>query len=199
MTDMTTIRSYFSVPLFLLLLIGSAPSASAQDWVWGRRATGAGSDAWSVATDPSGNVFAAGYTDNHDSLRLDGHVVPPHCAGCGPVQSFWVKYDNSGTVLWAGGTSDGDTRVNNIAADPFGNLIVFGQFQSPTMKIGSIVLTNTVFTWLGTRAVQYFLAKISPTGTILWATASNGSLAPVFSGLNTGTAISISGGVTTDT
>ena len=153
--------------MFIVLLSPGkyiSPDANAQGWQWGRAATGVGIDSWPVATDASGNVFGAGYVFSGGATNFGGGVtLAPSLSG---QQSAWVKYSTTGTPLWAGGTVYGSTYIDNIATDPSGNLIVFGTFSSDSMKIGSFVLRNAYGT---SGSSQYYLAKISPTGTVLWA------------------------------
>jgi len=157
------IYTYFLV-IFLFLASFSFQSVSyAQSWVWGKAANnGSLIDSWPVATDASGNVFgagvAAGGTVKFGSLSLPSGTI-------GAFQAVWVKYDPTGVVLWAGATSSGNVYIFNITTDLSGNLILFGYFTSTTMQIGSFTLTNTY----PTGYTQYYLAKIDPAGTVLWA------------------------------
>ena len=156
--------------LLLLAVLMLAPakgiqsSANAQSWQWGRAGTVTGMDSWPVATDASGNVFGAGYVYSSGISNFGGGVTL--AGSTSGQQSAWVKYNTAGTPLWAGGTVYGSTYIDNIATDPYGNLIVFGTFSSDSMKIGSFVLRNAYGT---SGSSQYYLAKISPTGTVLWA------------------------------
>ncbi|MBI3501256.1 MAG: T9SS type A sorting domain-containing protein, partial [Bacteroidetes bacterium] len=61
----------------------------------------------------------------------------------GNYDIFIVKYDASGTVLWA--TSAGGTNSDvgrSIATDANGNVLVTGYFLSPTLTFGTTTLTN---------------------------------------------------------
>lgn len=166
-----------------------ATDASGQTWLWGKGSKGVASDAWAIATDQSGNVFGAGYTYTSGADTFGSIVVPSSLFGS---QSIWAKYDGSGNVLWAGGTVSGNTTLYNIATDPAGNLIVFGAFSSSTMQIGPFTLTNA---YSGT-AWQYYLAKISPTGTVLWAICDGNTIGTYYCFLSA--CILGMGGVTTD-
>ncbi len=146
-------------------------NASAQSWSWGRGSDGAGDDAWAVATDPTGNVWGGGIKFGAGTLTFGPYTVPP--SGGTGYQAMWVKYDNTGVPLWADGTTSGNTYLNNLATDPSGNVILFGSFTSASMTIGSFTLTNIY----PAGTAQYFLAKVSPTGTVLWAVA-DGNIVP---------------------
>ena len=151
--------------LFIVLLSGIFYSSNiyGQGWVWGKGNSGGPVDSWPIAADGSGNVFGAGYTIATGYSTTFGSYTLPPSLGIGEIQTVWVKYSSAGTVLWAGATISGNTYPYNIATDPSGNLIVFGAFNTPTMQIGTFTLTKTQGPW------QYYLAKISPSGTVLWA------------------------------
>jgi hypothetical protein len=183
--------------IFLLILSPFKtllPEARAQGWSWGRTTTGAGVDSWPVVTDPSGNVYGAGLgLDGSIATVFGTHSVAPHAGGGFGYQTLWVKYDPSGNVLYADGTSAGNTWILNIATDRSGNFFVYGTFTSDTMKIGPFVLKNATPGGTGT---QYFLAKVNPTGTVLWAVNDGSGIANyVYAG---GVSILGGGGVTTD-
>ncbi len=185
-----------STYLLIALLLASPfkkliPHAAAQAWQWGRSGTGVTCDAYAVATDPSGNVFGAGWTTGGTGAMTLGSISLPGATGT--YRSMWVKYDNAGTPLWADGTISGNTNLNNIATDPSGNLIVYGAFTSPSMQIGSFTLTNI---YSSGGLAQYFLAKISPTGTVLWA-IKDGNTYPSYTTV-LGLYILTMGGVATD-
>jgi len=161
---MNFINKYITSLAVLYCCLITAQNSNAQGWQWARNATGTiGVDSWSTATDATGNIYAGGLADaggipGGDTLDF-GSGVSLSSVG----NSIWVKYSNSGTPLWAGCT---DGYLSNIAVDPSGNLILFGIFFSDTMHIGTFTLTNAY----GTAFVsQYFLAKVSPSGTVLWA------------------------------
>ena len=148
--------------LLFLTLARNAP-ISAQGWQWGRICSGAGLDAWSTATDPSGNVFVAGINTNANQPVTFGTVAVPD-AGLGSYQCVFAKYDGNGNLLWANATQNGNTNLISITTDPSGNLLVFGAFVSATVQIGHFTLTNPL-----PPDPQYFLAKIDPGGNVLWA------------------------------
>jgi len=158
--------------LFFTPLIYFSPGATAQNWRWGRAGVGANIDGWAVATDAAGNIFGAGVNFNSLPLSFGGIIVPTPPKSGVYYQSVWVKYDPSGSVLWADATISGDTYLNNITTDPSGNLIIFGSFSSHTMQIGSFTLTNTK------TGSQYFIAKVSPAGTVLWAINDGSDVMP---------------------
>ncbi len=188
---MKKLLPYFSL-IFLVICL-PLTKASAQSWLWGRNSKGGGFpffDSWQVATDGSGNVYGGGVVSASAPLTFGSATLPTYA---GSYQSFWVKYDPTGAVLWVDGTSSGNTYLHCLTTDPSGNLILFGAFTSATMKIGSFTLTNA----FSGGVSQYYLAKVSPTGTVLWAINDGRD---VYSGWMSffGTFIMSMGGVTTD-
>ncbi len=187
-------KSLYTQTVILLILSATLSThLSAQSWVWGKAGTVTGCDAFPIATDPAGNVFCAGLRlpeYGTGSIDFGSGVTSPSAPGA--YQSIWVEYNNAGTPLWAGGTLSGDTWINSVAADPSGNFIVFGSFNSATMQIGSYTFTNSYATGTG----QYFLAKYNSAGTLLWA-IKDGNILSTY--INTfGPYILGAGGVGTD-
>jgi len=154
---------------FLLIIsiftIVTVSHTFAQNWIFGRGSNSAyNMDAWCVKTDTFGNIFGAGMRVTPGSgPTAFGTVVLPFLSGMYPCE--WVKYDPSGTPLWAGGTQ-GDTWLYDIATDRTGDLIVFGAFTSDSVQIGTLTLHNS---YGSTGSGQYFLAKINPLGSVVWA------------------------------
>jgi len=165
---------------------------NAQSWQWGKGNTGDQMEGWGVATDTGGNVYCAGVIfDTSSSLIIstiggyeaifDGHALP------GFNSIAWVKYSNSGAFLWAGG-AQGVGGLYNITTDPAGNLVVFGYFNG-ALTIGPYTLTAR-------GGQNFFLAKINPSGTVLWA-INDGNVTEDFLLIN-GLYINGPGGVATD-
>jgi gliding motility-associated-like protein len=159
-------RSFFVAALFLLVMLIALPTqrATAQGWTWGRGSDSVGIDSWPVATDNFGNVYVAGYTFNSGPILFGSGIRLPYSS---TSRCFWTKYNSAGTPLWTDGTVSGNVYIFNITTDPSGNLILFGSFFSGTMQIGSITLTNA-YGGSGLTA-QYFIAKVNPAGTVVWA------------------------------
>lgn len=157
---MSTLKRYFFLDIAFLAIIFSSINTHAQmAWKWGRTAS-AVSESYPVAADNMGNVYAAGINTESTAAVFDSVSVP--ATG---YQSVWVKYSSSGEPLWADGIHAGNANIYNITTDTSGNLIIFGNFLSATMQIG----TFTLYDAGGPGNIQYFLAKVSPSGTVLWA------------------------------
>ncbi|MBL0340054.1 MAG: SBBP repeat-containing protein [Bacteroidetes bacterium] len=133
--------------------------------LWAKSPTGNSSGS-GVTTDASGNVYVTGSfitptisfgtitLSNADIINISNDI-------------FIVKYNANGTALWArkqtaGGTSN--DYANSVAVDTSGNVIITGNFLSPSITFGSNVLTNA-----GSSTGDIFIVKYGPTGTVLWA------------------------------
>ncbi len=104
-----TLLVFFSVILF----IPFCANAQSSGWVWGQGNTGAGIDAYAVATDALGNVYGAGInymntSSTFGSITLPNSSVSGTAGGMGNIQSVWIKYSSTGTPLWAAGTQNSD-------------------------------------------------------------------------------------------
>ncbi len=170
-------KSFLIVLFSATLLLPFGASAQASGWVWGQGNGGAGIDAYAVATDALGNVYGAGINyentaSTFGALTVPNTAVAGTAGGLGFTQSIWVKYSSTGTPLWAAGTQNSDDWLYNITTDASNNLIVFGAFDSPTLTLGGTVLTNA---YGSSGDNQNYIAKYSPTGTLLWAIADGNS------------------------
>ncbi len=123
-------------------------------------------DARSVATDASGNVFLAGYTQSTTGIASDGQQ---NIFG-GTEDAFLVKFNSTGVRLWAtyyGGTSRDFGK--SVATDASGNVFLAGETQSAN-NIASGGHQNAIG-----GSDDAFLAKFNPAGVRLWATYYGGS------------------------
>jgi gliding motility-associated-like protein len=153
--------TFWAILLFMGLLLSSI--SMAQNWQWARGNTGSGMDGWAIATDQKGNVFAGGVAFGPGPVVLNSISVPFSSGGTGN-QCMIAKYDGSGNIQWANSTKNGNTSLINIAADQAGNSFMLGTFNSKTVDIGAMTLTNSVY-----PESQYFIAKYDASGTPLWA------------------------------
>ena len=154
--------------------------------LWAKKQTAGGTAidvAKGVVADPNGNVIVTG---NFNSLSITFGTSTLTNAGANDI--FTVKYDPNGNVLWAkqpgpGGSVNNDVPYR-IAADASGNVIITGNFQSPTITFGTTTLTNPI----GTSATEIFVVKYDPNGNVLWAKQQDAN----------GSANELSAGVTAD-
>src|SRR5678810_684831 len=83
---------------------------------------------------------------------------------------FIVKYDTSGSPMWAvrsGGIDD--DGASSISVDGNGNIFLTGFFSSPSITFGSNTLN------CGSTYGDIFVAKYNSTGTALWGKRAGGS------------------------
>jgi len=114
----------------------------------------------SVATDRNNNVVEAGYFD--DSIAFGTFHL--HSVGSN-MNSYIVKYDGNGNVLWATSpkasvTTNCENYAYCVATDKMNNILVAGYFQD-TAYFGGTTLASS--------GIDMYLAKYSSAGVLLWA------------------------------
>jgi hypothetical protein len=128
---------------------------------WARQVSGDKSDnPTAIATDASGNVYVTGYFYSSNAA-FGPYVITNQTPSYSDV--FLAKYNNQGSVQWAVsaiGTRDDASR--GIAIDSDGNILIVGDFASPTLTLPGQVLTNI-------GGTDVFVAKFNPQGQIVWA------------------------------
>lgn len=144
--------------------VATATVAVEPDYLWSRCAGGASNDeAAAVATDASGNRYAAGYFSG--TADFSGTALVSH----GGEDIFVAKYNIAGTLQWvaqAGGT--GDDRAAGLALDSTGTrVLVTGYFN------GSADFAVTNLTSAG--SLDIFLAQLDRFGNWVWASQAGGS------------------------
>ena len=168
----------------LLILGPAAPMAvhaqarNLNDWAWVTRlgATtlpGSGNQQFppsvdqpeSLAADAAGNVVIAGVYNpdvifDSPAVRYQTSTGP-----AGPIDNSYVaKYNPNGSLLWSLDlTSTGDVHVRDLAVDALGNIYVLGYYYQQ-FRINAVVAA------VANTRTPHFLAKISPAGTLVWAT-----------------------------
>jgi hypothetical protein len=127
--------------------------------VWAKSADGNGyNHAFGLATDSNENILVTGGYQN-GSITFDNIVL----ANAGSANSFIVKYDPAGNIIWAK-SEGGNNRdiANSIACEQNGNFFVGGWTSSSILTIGNTVLTNA-----GINDIWF--AKYDPSGNVIWA------------------------------
>jgi hypothetical protein len=125
----------------------------------------------SVACDRSNNIVAVG------AFQSTVDFGSGTLSSAGGVDGFIVKYGPQGTLLWAkrfGGVSD--DSAHSVTIDSAGNIIVVGYF-SGTVDFGGTILTSVPNPVLGQYVADAFIAKYSPSGSLIWAKGFGGSSA----------------------
>jgi hypothetical protein len=156
-------------------------------------------NSWSVTTDSQDNVYIAGVSDSttlvvnsFGSVSLGSITLVQYgTINLVSTDSFIIKYNPSGTVLWAttinGGVS-GAVYALSIRTDYNNNVCVAGSYQNQTCVInnfngggGGGPITNSVYATLDSTNNpngQIFIVKYSSSGQAIWATyfASTGTI-----------------------
>ncbi|MGB3075304.1 MAG: MopE-related protein, partial [Chitinophagales bacterium] len=128
--------------------------------VWAKNPGGNGYDFnFSMEMDADGNAYVTGYFSSYQ-LTFGSITI----TNTGGDDIYVVKYDPSGTALWAqqaGGISY--DYGYDVSVDGAGNVFLTGNFQSSNIAFGNINLTNT------TGYADYFVVKYNSSGTSQWA------------------------------
>lgn len=118
-----------------------------------------------VKTDLQNNVYAAGYFTN--TVNFGNTTL----MSSGGSQQFIVKYDPSGTVLWAKGANAdyGFNTIHSIDIDQNNNLYTAGTYANSQLNFGNgVVLSNPI-----PVAGALFVVKYTPTGEAVWGRKAN--------------------------
>jgi hypothetical protein len=141
--------------------------------IWARKIGGFSNDiGYSVCTDSSGNIIVTGQGGSNplNIYAADGTTVSFTLSQVGGFDTFVVKYDASGTPLWArrlGGTlSD---IANSVSTDSSGNIVVTGYYNSNPLNIYAANGTTVSFTLTPDGNGDVFVVKYDPSGNPLWA------------------------------
>jgi len=133
--------------------------------LWAKSAGGNSDDeGYSIASDALANVYITGYFQS-PAITFGSYTL----ANAGGQDIFVVKYDSSGSVLWAkraGGNSWDQGAY--VATDSSGNAYLTGYYQSSTISFGSYTLTNS-------GSYDAFLAKYDSSGNVSWARSIGGT------------------------
>jgi len=115
-----------------------------------------------IAIDSSGNIYVTG-SFSSAAITMGSSVLTNYNPVNGTADVFLAKLDAAGNVLWTT-SAGGDTtdRAFSIACDAAGNIYITGEFTSPSIAFGSVVLTNN-------NNSNFFIAKYDSAGNVLWA------------------------------
>jgi hypothetical protein len=135
--------------------------------LWANAAGGFGDEqAMSVALDSTGNVYVTGMFSS-DSITFGNISLmnggPPF------YDMFLVKYDANGNALWARSAGDVGFEIGNSVTTANGNVCVAGNFDSPSITIGTTVLNNSGF------GSDLFVAEFDSAGSLMWAKSAGGN------------------------
>lgn len=119
----------------------------------------------SISADAGGNVLVTGFFSS--PTIIFGSDTLTNVFGS---DVFIVKYNPSGSVLWAigaGGSTYSD-EGRSIATDANGNVLVTGSYASNPITFGTTTLANT-------GAGDIFIVKYDSIGNVLWAKSAGGT------------------------
>ncbi len=115
-----------------------------------------------ITTDASGNIYLAG--------KLSGSITfgTKSLVSAGGFDAFVAKLDQNGVFVWGGSYGDGPNNqaARSVAVDSSGNVVFAGWFLG-SMTVGNATASKTLTT--GTTNANAFVAKLSPSGSALWA------------------------------
>jgi gliding motility-associated-like protein len=148
-----------------------AKFTSAGSLLWGTYFGRKSEEGYSVAIDPSGNVFMSGVTESSSGLATTGAF---QTSFSGSYASFLAKFTSTGTRLWStyyGGNSSGSIDEGRaVVTDGNGNVYLSGATQSTTG-----IATNGAYQTSLAGVKNAFLAKFDGNGVRLWGTYYGGS------------------------
>ena len=161
--DSDTLTNIGSLDIFLVKYTANGKV------IWAKSFGGIGQDDSYSISEKNGNVFIGG--DFKGSYIAFGNDTLFNNSMSGYSDFFLVKLDSTGNVHWArsaGGPSD--ERIYAINTDKFGNILVTGVFFSNTFMLDTIKLMVT-----SVISDDFFVAKYSTEGQVLWAKSGGGN------------------------
>ncbi len=138
--------------------------------VWSTYFGGVGNEfPWNVQTGSDGNIYLFGQTSSQSGLSVGS--VHQSAFGGGPSDGFVAKFSSGGQLLWAtyfGGEGFEESVFGSI--DNSGNVTICGT----TNSLSQIATPSAHQTSFGGFA-DVFVAKINPSGQLIWSTYLGGA------------------------
>jgi PKD repeat protein len=155
-----------------------------------------------IATDNAGNIAITGYTNSSNfPVLAAGGYSQGIGAGWPKFDAFVVKFDATGTRLWAtyyGGSNDENTNsglsklyYSGICIDNTGNILITGNTKSGNFPVLAAGGYSQAFAGSGSFAGDMFVVKFNSAGVLLWATLYGGSSDDMGSAITTDNAANI--------
>ena len=140
---------------------------------WATYFGGSGYDwAEGLATDPSANVYIAGYTSSTSNIATTGSYLSSYVSG---NFAFLAKFDNLGNIQWGtyyyGNNTSSYWGSHRIACDPSGNVYITGEVSGTPAGLA----TAGAYQTSNAGNEDAYLAKFDPSGSLLWATFFGGA------------------------
>lgn len=162
----------FSISLFL----SCVSQSQTYNFEWVAPAGGVGSETVSFrsAVDALGNVYNIGSFDSITDLDPGPGTQFFYSGDDNACDIYIRKLDSSGNLLWAFQLGDKDQfdDISTINVDPSGNIIVAGSFVDTLDLDPTAGVTNVVGNSFNSNL---YIAKYSPSGTLIWAKQTEGS------------------------
>jgi hypothetical protein len=137
--------------------------------LWAKIISGEKSEGAGLAADGNGNVYLAGnFSSKQLTIGAVTHTnVQTSSQSYDFTDLFITKLDPTGNFLWSKtyGTWKQE-YLTSLAVDRSGNLLVTGYFYDLPLVFGTTTLTSMS---PGTVCQQAFVAKLDPSGNIIWA------------------------------
>ncbi len=117
-----------------------------------------------IVADASGNIFVTGEYSGSAFTSAGLPVISANQA------LFTIKYNSTGTVLWAkSAIATGDAFVNGIALDNTGNICIAGYY-----RYGQITFSPYTLTYPSSNQSIYITSYDGTTGSVRWAKSEGG-------------------------
>ncbi len=162
-----------TLPFGFDLNIYIAKYSSTGSLAWAKGFAGPRYDyAHGIAVSSDGNIYVTG-SFSSDSISFGTNVfVNHHIGNFYTYDSYLIKLDANGNLLWAKQTGGTDSESGNIVlADQSGNVYNIGGYQSNSVQFGSNSLTNYDPSCLSSDA---YIVKYNASGNVLWAKGIRG-------------------------
>ncbi len=137
--------------------------------IWAKCSSGPGGGYLTakIAVDASGNTYVTGNCGSGPTSFGSVTITPIS----GSNEMFMLKFNSSGTALWA--VKAGDTCIvvpYDVVTDAAGDISVTGGFGCTT-TFGTVAVTNSSTS----GGDNIFLAKYNSSGTVIWAKSMGGA------------------------
>ncbi|TWH57208.1 putative cell wall-binding protein [Desulfitobacterium sp. LBE] len=123
-----------------------------------------------AANDSTGDVYATG---TFYKMNIGGTLY--NRLGTIGMDSYILKISSAGTLQWfkTMASTNGNEHIAQVAVDSSGNLIVVGDFSAPAASFDIDPGTGT--TSLTGNGVDGFVAKLDPSGDLVWYKLATGT------------------------
>ena len=140
-----------------------------QVWQWGRMGnSNAGASCRHIVTDAYGNSLIAGnFNGNYIVFGADT-IYNGGLTNVG-LGNYLVKYNTAGNVMWAKSINDSTLDIEGMTSDAVGNIYICGGISASPFILGTDTLV------IGPGSGSSYIAKLDPSGNIIWARTPPGS------------------------